>query len=1134
MKTHWRFALVCLAMAAVAGTGGLSGCASDMDTQQETVDTGSFGTTVLTLVCKRMAYLDDLQDGDGRVDVRGDRYREICRQGLAAPPDATDELKALQARRARLIEAVDTMWPAPFLDELQTFATSELFLSAYDDGTIVAGVEALRDILRLAAERDQATGALERLALREGYTPDFPGAAHALLAYPGLSDVLQHATGDIAPGGAAHEAMTLLGAGAALELRNASGWSEPDRTLAVALDMLLEEREELGLGTPMLMVARDTRGLAEVAPLLPGVLPPPYADTDGDGLADTDPLGRYLDQDGSPIAAPTPFAHLQNNDGGGEGGALRDRLGRVLDRSTGLPVYRYIDLDRTLLAALLREGADLFDPTPASGPGGLDPAQDLAADQDGAYQATAIDLVRGAGALLGPRQSTSRTYDSGDTLTYEGFDTTRSALLDLLHGALQVLRDPGIHDTLALARELLDTQEAALAQLAEALVEAARIPDDFEDGALTPGSPLWDDLIPVVRRILDEPGLFEDLMVAMEDPRVATLGGYFRDYMTYADQFTYDPETQAVLGSFATPVDRAAPNSGFNRSIMQRVLHLLADSNGVPLCNKAGAVITFNGTAVKTYEQECELLQVDNLAVFYVQSLAYARDDNGDFIYDDDDEDDDLPPVIRRKARLPFVWNDPLMEAAATDRVIELSSGIQGFRNHPTPQALNRTLFLQPRPEFLQNVMDPPLDAHGRRIEDIHAGTLPAWELGELYDAIQPLVQPFADHDAEQLFVDLLVVMHDHWPARDSADHQQDDPAAPGYAWASDVASYEPIIAEILGRGTLLTALVETMPGIRAVEVEGRPAPAILQAAAQYVLAPQDGLAKRSGDTSTTTADGRPVPVLSIWHLLADAYALKEERFAEVPDRADAWDHGIARAVDVLARGGRNADGAWRFRNPRLRATGLAVIDALSERLRVHDQAGDRDAWLAQELPDQLEDLLAGPMVAGASDVLEVMSQNPAGRRAIEGMVSYALDEARDPEAFRALVTVAADLLQLALRDEPDLEPLAKLASEVLDPARGWLDPLLAMAHASGRADSNGALAQTLRNLVAPYQPGHTPLGDLADGIGEVFRVRPFADLDRSFDSADYAAMFEGLAAFLDEEKRGLRKFIAIIQGRRR
>jgi hypothetical protein len=178
--------------------------------------------------------------------------------------------------------------------------------------------------------------------------------------------------------------------------------------------------------------------------------------------------------------------------------------------------------------------------------------------------------------------------------------------------------------------------------------------------------------------------------------------------------------------------------------------------------------------------------------------------------------------------------------------------------------------------------------------------------------------------------------------------------------------------------------------------------------------------------------------------------------------------------------------------------------------------------------------LLAGPLVAGASDVLDVMSRNPAGRRAIEGLLAHALDEARDPEAFRALITVLADTLQLVLRDERDMQPLAHLAADVLDPARGWLDPLLAVAHATGRADTRGALAQTLRNLVAPYRPGRTPLGDLADGIGEIYRARPFADLDRPFDHADYAVMLDGLAAFLDEEKRGLRKFIAIIQGRKR
>ena len=1085
--------------------GLLPGCASELDTGRTSVDSGTFGTTVLTLVCKRMAYQDELAAGSDRVDVRGDRYRAICRQGLAAPADAPPDLKVLQRERPRLIEAIDGVWPAAFLGDLQAYATSPAFLSAYDDGTILAGVDALRDILRLGAPRAEVTDTLARLARRRGYAPARAGALHSLLTYPGLRDVLVHVPGDLAPGGSAHDAVTLLAAGAAVELRDLeAGAAAPDSDAVLALALLMGERDVLGTGTPTLLVERDARGLATIAPLAPGVLPPPYVDLDGDGLADIDGGDRFVDATGAVIPTPTPFPPSAGDDGGD---GARDALGRPLEPWSRLPLYRYIDLDRTLLAAFLREGAALVDP--GTGPGA---------------QATALDLVRGAGALMGPRQTVQRTYDNGETLQYDGFDTEQSALLDMAHGYLQILRAPVIDDALVLARGMLRDHEPVLARLAEALFDAADIAAQADGAALEPGSPLWDDLMPVLRRILEEPGLLEDLMLGLENPRVAELGAYFRDYMTYADQFTYDPATQEVVGSFATEVDRGAPGSGFNRSIMQRVLHMLADTNGAVLCNKDGVVITL-GNIAEQYAA-CELLRIDNLAHFYVQSMAYARDAAGDFITEEDGS-------LRRKARMPFQWGNDTLEELATDDVLELLTTIEGFRNHPTPQALNRSLFLDPRPDFVDSMIDPPLSRYGQLIEEIHRGTLPGWELGDFYDAIQPVVQPFADHDAEQLFVDLLVVLHDHWPARDSADHQQTDPDAAGYAWASDIASYEPMIAEILGRGHLLTGLVESAPALNAITANGRPLATILREAGLYVIVPREGLAKRNGETSTTTADGRPVPVLSPWHILADAYALKRARIAAEGERARAWDRGISRAVDVLARGEQDEDGAWRFRNRRLRGEGLVLIDFLVARLAAHDAAGERDAWLDQALLARIEELATGPLAAGAMDLVDALSANPEGRRAVEGLLAHALDESRDAEAFRALVTAVADIAQLAVRDDRDMVPLAHLAGDVLEPERGWVDAMLAVGRSAGQADGNGALAQTLRNLVAPYQPDRTPLGDLADGIGEIYRARPFDELGAPFASDDYAAMLEGLATFLDQEKRGLRDFIAIIEGRR-
>ena len=128
-------------LAATVAAGGLA-CKAPFDDTRTSIDTGTFGETVLTLVCKRVAYLDDLADG-GTTDVRGDGVRAMCREGSAAPDTASGALRALQARRPELVGAVDTLFPDADLTRLQAFLTANSFLAVTDDGTTTRSIDAL-------------------------------------------------------------------------------------------------------------------------------------------------------------------------------------------------------------------------------------------------------------------------------------------------------------------------------------------------------------------------------------------------------------------------------------------------------------------------------------------------------------------------------------------------------------------------------------------------------------------------------------------------------------------------------------------------------------------------------------------------------------------------------------------------------------------------------------------------------------------------------------------------------------------------------------------------------------------------------------------------------------------------------
>jgi hypothetical protein len=1108
----WRLAV------GLTWLGLAAGCASEFDTSRASRGQQSFGSTVVELTCKRMAHLHDLGDGDGLVDVSGTRYRSACRGEEAAPAGAPDDLRALLARRNELAFALDSAAPEDDLPALQALFTSEGFLALYDDDVTTAAIDALVASLRFAADDPARAPALHdalvRLEARAGYRPldAMPGLMGAVVEYPELSQALRALTGAIAAGGSAEDQWNALVAATAAAMRHAEKApdpTDPERTANLALGLLLTTDPLLAASTtpdPALeLVRRDHRGLATVQVGEDGQMPAPFADQDGDGLADVDDAGRFVDATGAAIAAPAPYEPAPGQER--EPWPYRDDAGRALASEGETLLYQHVALDDTLLAAASREVGGLLAPE----------------------RGAVLDLMRGSSVLLGSRIDAVRSYASGETLPYRGFDTGTAALLDMIHGYLQVLRDPAIDDVLGLADELLRHREPELAQVAEAVIAASRLGEAYPGAALAPGSPLWDDLMPVLQEIAAEPGLVEELLAVLEQPEVARLGQHFASYMKYADRFSFDAEHN-VVGSFATEVDRSQPAQGFNRSLWQRLLHVIADANGDVLCSKPGARVEepLFGIDV-TFDEECELFAVENTAVLFVQSIAYARDGAGDVIFDDDGN-----PLPKAELIFNSILVDLLDFFIDLDDFLESRSGIPGFTTHPTPQALSRMLFLDPSPAFVTDVIDPPTCRDGHLYTAAHPDTLQVWEADGFYDDVRPIVQVFADHEAEILFVELLAVLHEHWPSADSRDHQHADPGQPDYVWGSNAVSYEPLIVDVLNQEGLLPALVETAPTLNAVTVQGRSYPEILAGALRYVIEPRAGLARRDGATETQTNDGRPVPVLSPWYVLADAYARRDAALSQ-DDGGDrqAWERAGKGLFDALLRGEEVAGAGWRFRSQRARGVLMVLLSFLRQRMEAHDAASDRDDWLASALMRDIEDSAASPLAAAIVDLGAALARDPDARAPVEGLLAHMLDQSANDDGFVQGLVAVADLLQKAMRDELDMIPVAHAFGEIMRPERGWVAPLVRFVDGASQSDSGGALAQLLRNLFTPHRSGRTPMGEISDSLAEVNRARPYAELGETFARDDYPPMLRGMADFMDEERRGLRKFIAIVKGRK-
>ncbi len=1093
-----------------------AGCAPKFDPQRQDAP-GTFGERVVTLLCKRLAYAAD------RSDVRGDTYRETCDHGTPAPAGAPATVAAISIDRTRTAAAIDLVVPPDQTAALQRYLTSDGVLGMYDDGTMATTTQSLADMLAMIGSDPDAMAALARLGGHRGYrTPATAiGPNQALLSAPSIDSVLDSVLPAITPGGPAEAQWNAVTAAVGATFADASVPTEPVaiRISTLLRDLMLTERANLGDAVATPLVARDRRGVAIVA-LVQGAVPPPFVDADGDLLADVDAQGQFVDLAGMPLSVPAPFAIAGDS-------ATRDPDGRAID-DLQAPIYAYRDLGKTVFGAISHDTAKLFDPA----------------------HGTIVDFARGASVLMGPRVAAQKTFDDGQVLAYQGYDTTQAPLLDLAYAFTTLLRDGNTDNVLALALQLFSPAHVATtARLAENAIATARLADAHAEAQIAPNAPLWDDLRPILQRIAAKPRLVSDILDAMKLPSTKLLADRFREEMEYADRFDIADGTQALVGDFTTRPDRAMADTGFNRSLFQRLLMVINDSQ-VSQCNKAGAVVKepTTGLTLATYNA-CNLFKIDNLAVFYLQAIAYNKDATGNYICESNagqfaatqvKPTPDACAAIgagwrpQRKASFNYQWGavvNTLLSTQGGDAFLESQSTIAGFRTHPTPEALNRVLFLPTTPQTIQDTSDPIVDKDGDLMKVQHAGTLPVWEKNNFYNEIRPLVQAFADAGEEQTFVDLMAVLHKHWSTPQSTTTQHGNPAGKNYTFGSSAVTYEPFIVDAL-QSDLWPALTETAPELTAITVNGKTFAAVLASSLAYVVTPQAALADRQGKKTSVTADGKPVAMLSPWQLLADAETAKRARLAAAGEAGQAWSDSAPELVDILYRGAK-VGATWQFTNPRTAAVTLAITQFVRDRIAAHDAANDRLTWLATDLPNDMKAKLSHPVFAALIDLVDEFTTLGAPRLAIESLFHDVFDETAHPDAFAIMRVGNADLLQLAT-DDPDLVPLGHLIGAILAPGQTFLPTQLAFLEKLHEADALHTLRDVTARMFQPYDPTGDPgvpaISAIVDGVGDVDRATPGPE--PAWSAGDYRLTFQSVAGFLSEQQFGLPRFIAIVKGR--
>lgn len=902
-------------------------CADEFDTSRTLPKRGSVGEEMFGVICDRVGAQALREDMTGesfrkvchKPTAKGDFADKVDESVLPAmDPDAIDtkgrrvsietqkknrayavgRIEALARRRSELIQAFDATFPERNIpikdlanpDETKTCQApkkkAEGLLTdqvadmlgkmgdLYNDGTLPQSTESLARVFDEFKKSDEAQSAWARLSSRQGYRPidTALGATRPIVAYPQLRDLAnstlrllsadsnpyelnpkRDADGNRIPvPGIANAALNKLLEAGQHELldskadpvapalvvtpdaqANRTILSRPRDNLEMLDKIFFASDPSFGGGESRWIVRRDSRGYAAVAG---GNVAAPFVDSNQDGLPDLDEAGRFVTTDNALAPSPFPVSGITDN-------TTRDELGRALVDNQLL--YDYLDTSHTYAAQMLVDMKPLVNPDPE------------------AQHETLMDLVGGMYVSVGPREQKQKTYDSG-SITYDAIPTD-SPMIDLVYALGSLMGDQNMDATLALAQELFTNEQPKVARLTGSMISAMDIAHAHPEAKIAPEVTFWDDTLATMVKIAKEPGLLEDMLIALGDPNSANLGTVFASYAKVKDSVVYDKnnlngptwnETTNSTGEMITPVDRGDKYTGKNRSALDRFLQLISDTSGVASCNKPGAKVhaKLGGISVTmpltgSYG-ECEVFKIDDLSIFYLDAIANAQ-------AIPERANDPVPPGAFY-LRDSLLRNGILSIGQATVKLMENSSGITGFWTDEgsttlaaKPEWLNRLVFFDfandnvntqtsnfiadlngqfmgtnvcpertmsdPKPSepdaspdgIVHGLRDCP---DGQWLQQRDHGTIFTWEHFGFYDAIRPVLTAFVRHKREDLFLELSNAVHKYYANADASADECRQPGG-GQCPRAGLNAYEGLIAEQF-IGDLVPALSELMKAL--------------------------------------------------------------------------------------------------------------------------------------------------------------------------------------------------------------------------------------------------------------------------------------------------------------------------------
>lgn len=1093
---------------------GWTGCAEEYDFSRETPERGTLGQELFKV-------------------WRGDAMRTSH-----APRDRVD---MLDEHRRPFVRAVDQVAPPGQLQAIDTFLQKAL--TTVETGLLPPLTRKVRAVIQEAA-RDEAI--IEGIAGGGRLDPSLfvhpdagPGLASHLAGFDRFDDAAWMAVDVLLPadGYDAHgqpapgesrgflELQRVLADGL-LATEQPTGAEEP---FALALrDLLMTEDDRFvttaaGGGDSLLAVRFDRRGYPLVRPDAEGL---PFVDRDEDGLVDVDEQGRFVlkNNENKRIApfwgtgATGPFGHDD-----------RDRI------TTGdTPVFQYEDLGRSGLHFLLRKTAGLHE------------------------QRVLWDMMAAMPAALGPR--VERSDGRGN---FQGY-AEEQPLIDAAHAALNMLAYPKAPETLEALAGFVDDHQPTMARMALAADAFGERVAKYPDASIDDDQTILQDLLPIVEQIAEDPELWADLLEALRDPitlkiddAMVTLlehkdrrvipqkgGPYDRCFQqcksVYESKASDDhPHGIGLEGRFECirncPTDRLfsektnfdQPESLDNRSISQRIFHLLRDTSGVE------------------YKLEMTRAEISGINVAALPPLITLPAAAEAFIAT-------IAGNLKVEDYVSQEWNDSALSVILglvgvnNGDVVDLMTAASDiFGAHldpePTPDQITR-LFNQADLKFETDAVTiditDPVCKDGYVMANHHADGLYAAEASGLIDALQPLAKAFSDHGREDLLARFFIVIHRHYSTHEDLYVRKD--GSPSPMKGSGFVTYEPALLDEMKDGSLVASLHEIAKSAGRADGPGDAGfEEHLRRMVYHASRTDDGFVGRGGQSTLPLPDGRTLQNPSRAHFLIDALDRLGERVSGDSEASRRFEEAVSALQETFLSVETNQAGEAAFAEPGTLALVSKGSRMIAERGRTMRRQGTLIRTLSRDWPDALESAITSRSLPAMVELLNAVADHDGRRALVNELITHFVGSS---EGRRML---ASALYQMTVRAAApgSWVPVAHLLGRALDPDRTWevdgdsrtnlplASHVLEVLHGLLKVDPPKTGIKMMRRALTTNPRGEVPLSVLGGLISDYYRVEPGSEAP--YDAQDYKRVYLSVAGWLDDDAHGLEQLYDIVEMRR-